>query len=123
MVAPYAPVGEYAGHWGLDFGVPAGSPVGAAAPGVVTFAGRVGGRASVTIDHGGDLRTSYSYLASIGVRRGDRTDQGTVLGVSDVHGGRTAVHFSLRIGERYIDPVARLVCPTAPWAALRLVPS
>lgn len=122
-VVPFRPVGLYAGHWGVDLAAPVGSVVAAAAAGVVTFAGEVAGRVSVTIDHGGGVRTSYSYLSGAAVSRGERVDAGTGIGRSSFHGGRPAVHWSLRIGDRYLDPLPRLGCPGSPAAALRLVPS
>ncbi len=62
IVRGFAPVGRFGGHWGVDFKADPGTPVTAAGGGVVTFAGSVAGRLSVTIAHGGGLRTSYSYL-------------------------------------------------------------
>ena len=70
IVRGFAPVGSYGGHWGIDFGTPASTPVAAAAGGVVTFAGSVAGMLSVSLDHGGGLKTSYSYLSEIAVSEG-----------------------------------------------------
>ena len=69
-----APSSDYAaGHRGVDFAAAPGTPVRAANDGVVSFAGSVAGTLHVTIAHAGDLRTSYSFLSSVGgARSGNR---------------------------------------------------
>ena len=52
VIAGYSPVGQYGGHWGVDYGVPTGTEVKAPASGRVTFAGSVAGMRSVTIEPG-----------------------------------------------------------------------
>jgi len=47
VVAPFAPEGRFAGHWGVDFAVSPGTPVLGADGGVVSFAGEVAGMLSV----------------------------------------------------------------------------
>jgi murein DD-endopeptidase MepM/ murein hydrolase activator NlpD len=113
IVRPYAPAGPYAGHWGVDLAVPAGTPVHSVARGVVTFAGSVAGTRSVTVDHGGGLRTTYSYLGSISVRPGSLVDGG-VLGVSGEDHGIAALHLSVRLGDGYVDPLQMLGCRIGP---------
>ena len=95
------------GHRGIDFAVDAGTPVRAAAPGVVAFAGPVAAARSVTISHSGDLRSAYSFLATVAVAVGERVERGRVLGLSGGRGpghGPGVVHFSLRQGDDYVDP-------------------
>lgn len=123
IVAPFAPIGRYEGHWGIDIAAPVGAAVHAAGPGVVTFAGSVAGRLSVTVDHGGGLRTSYSYLQWTTVGRGVRVRPGTVIGVSGDAHGAPAVHFSVRVNGRYQDPANWLRCLRRPAVALRLSPT
>ena len=77
MVRPFAPQGPYAGHWGVDLQAEAGTPVVAVAAGVVTFAGPVAGRLSVTVHHGGGVRTSYSYLSAVTVAAGQAVAAGS----------------------------------------------
>ncbi len=60
IVGEYAPVGEYAGHWGIDYGVDAGTDVLAPADGEVTFAGSVAGMRSVTIEPVPGFKVSVS---------------------------------------------------------------
>jgi murein DD-endopeptidase MepM/ murein hydrolase activator NlpD len=123
VVAPFAPVGAYGGHWGIDLAVPVGTPVRAAADGVVTFSGEIAGRSSVTIHHGGGVRTSYSYLASRAVAAGAPVTRGEIVGMSGLDHSTPAVHFSLRIGDRYLDPAAAVCRPTTPEVGIRLAPA
>jgi murein DD-endopeptidase MepM/ murein hydrolase activator NlpD len=117
----FAPEGRYAGHWGMDWEAPAGSPVRAVAPGTVTFAGLVVGNRTVTVHHGGALRTSYSYLESIAVTDGQRVVAGQLVGRSGLAHGRPGLHLSLRLGDRYLDPALLLGCRAAvPVGAVRL---
>jgi hypothetical protein len=80
----------------------------AAGPGVVAFAGSVAGSLHVVIAHAGNLRTSYSFLATIAVRRGEPVEGGAVVGaaggVGEGHDG-SVVHFALRSGDDYVDPM------------------
>ncbi len=93
-----------AGNRGIDFGTVAGDEVGAAAGGRVVFAGPVGGALHVTIEHGDGLRTTYSFLDEIRVRRGLQVRAGDVVGVA---GG--AFHFGVRAPDgTYLDPEALL---------------
>lgn len=107
-VAGFAPSGVYGGHWGVDFAAIPGTPVGTVAPGVVSFAGSVAGMLTVTVHHGGGVRTSYSYLASVLVPAGAVLSRGAIVGTSGTDHGAEVVHLSLRSGDRYLDPM--LLC-------------
>ncbi len=120
VVRAFAPQGRFGGHWGVDLTVAVGTPVAAADDGVVTFAGDVAGVASVTVNHGGGLRTSYSYLSAVDVTMGDSVLRGGLIGHSGVDHGLAVLHFSVRVGDRYVDPVLLLGC-VSPGAGLRLV--
>jgi murein DD-endopeptidase MepM/ murein hydrolase activator NlpD len=114
---PYA-----AGHRGVDFAAPRDTPVRASADGFVTFAGRVGDALHVVVQHDNGWRTSYAFLASTRVKRGDRVDQGEILGTSGGAGHRNgALHFGLRIGDAYADPL-RLFSPGPPADRVHLAP-
>jgi Peptidase family M23/Putative serine esterase (DUF676) len=119
-----APASRYgAGHRGVDFAVAAGTPVRAAGNGVVTFAGQVAGGLHVVVAHGGDLRTSYSFLASATVRRGDTVERGDVLGTAGGPSGEhpPGLHLGLRLGDEYIDPML-LFRPTDLSRVVHLAP-
>ena len=91
---PYGP-----GNRGVEYDTEPGDAVRAAASGTVVFAGAVAGTLHVTVDHGGGLVSSYSYLQRLGVRVGTDVDQGAVIGVA---GER--LHFSVRLEGAYTDP-------------------
>ena len=63
---PFAP-----GHRGIDVAAPTGTTVRASADGIVSFAGVVAGNRSVSVDHPADLRTTYSFLGTSAVKKGD----------------------------------------------------
>lgn len=88
-----------AGNRGLDYATRPGTPVGASADGEVVFAGPIAGEHHVVVLHDDGIRTSYSFLASVAVRRGDKVRQGEPVGTA---GER--VHFGARAGEAYVDP-------------------
>ncbi len=118
--SPYAP-----GHRGADFAAAAGTPVRAAGDGVITFAGAVAGTLHVVVAHGSNLRTSYSFLARVDVRVGQHVDRGFVVGLAGGTGPGHPVgelHFALRIGERYVDPMV-LFAPTDLSTLVHLVPA
>jgi hypothetical protein len=103
-----------AGNRGIDYAPAPGTPVLAAAEGVVEFAGPVGGALHVTVRHGDGLRTSYSFLAEVTVATGARVRQGQPVGVA---GG--PIHFGVRDPDgRYLDPVLLLAGELVPDAVL-----
>jgi murein DD-endopeptidase MepM/ murein hydrolase activator NlpD len=119
---PDSPFG--AGHRGIDIAAAIDTPVLAAAPGIVTFAGPVGGRLFVTIDHGGGLESTYSFLASIAVRRGATVAGGQVIATSGAgHAGVEPAHLHLgvKLDDVYVDPLAYLG-PVEVWRFIRLAP-
>lgn len=101
-----------AGHRGIDYAAPVGSDVVACAPGVVAFAGPVGGIFAISIDHTGGLRTTYTYLGAVLVKKGAQVAQGALIGRSGAgHDPNDApeLHLGLKRGEEYLDPEVVLV--------------
>lgn len=122
VTVPYAPVGEYAGHWGVDFAAEPGSAVRAPASGVVTFAGSVAGMRTVTIEPVSGLKVSVSYLSVVNVSIGARVTRGQRVGASGVPHGLPGVHLSVRVDGRYVNPGGYLGCRTTDISrALRLI--
>jgi murein DD-endopeptidase MepM/ murein hydrolase activator NlpD len=103
VVRPFvAPISRFGpGHRGVDFAAKPGTPVHAAGPGIVVFAGTIAHERYVVILHRGDLRTSYSYLGTINVHRGQRVRSGQIIATT----GRSFLHFGLRHGPDYEDPM------------------
>ncbi|GAB3594044.1 hypothetical protein GCM10027446_17280 [Angustibacter peucedani] len=106
--APPTPWG--AGHRGVDLAAAIGQPVLAAGAGRVTFSGVVAGRGVVVVTHAAGLRTSYEPLGRR-VPTGRAVHAGDPLGVVADAGmlGHCApaacVHWGLRDGARYLDPL------------------
>ena len=104
---PYA-----SGHRGIDIGAPVGTPVKAAAPGVVHFAGKVAGSLFVSIDHDAGLQTTYSWVSEIDTRKGATVQKGDVIALSGTgHPGSTEpthLHFGLKKDGDYVDPMLYL---------------
>lgn len=122
MTAPFAPVGEYAGHWGVDFDAEPGTTVRAPVSGTVTFAGSVAGMRTVTIEPVPGLKVSVSYLSVVDVSSGAGVTRGQRVGSSGVPHGMPGVHLSVRVDGRYVDPAGFLGCRTTDITrALRLV--
>ena len=95
---PYGP-----GNRGVDYATTEGQPIGAAAAGEVVFAGRIGATHHVTVLHDDGIRTSYSFLATTSVRRGQRVAQGQEVGAASA---APALHVGARAGnDAYLDPL------------------
>jgi murein DD-endopeptidase MepM/ murein hydrolase activator NlpD len=101
-------------HPGIDIGVPTGTPIHAAANGVVMFTqseAESGGSGNYTcIDHGGGISTCYAHQESFAVSAGQQVKQGQVIGISDCTGlcFGPHLHFEVRINGQVTDPMAYL---------------
>ncbi|WP_026189596.1 M23 family metallopeptidase [Salinispora mooreana] len=99
------------GHRGVDLAADAGAPVLAAGDGVVTFAGAVAGRPVLTVTHAAGLRTTYEPVHS-DVEVGTPVLAGVPIGLLRAgHPGCLApacLHWGLRRGDTYLDPLALL---------------
>lgn len=94
-------------HPAIDIAAPTGTPVHAAAGGVVITAGRLGGLGNVVIvDHGGGTISEYGHLSAIMAQRGQRVGQGDVIGEVGSTGISTGPHldYRVRVGGKYVDP-------------------
>ena len=120
VVRGFAPVGRYAGHWGVDVAASAGAVVPSATAGTVTFAGAVAGRLSVTVSFGPSVKVSYSYLGSIRVSMGESVNPGDRIGSVGLHGGIHSYHLSLRVAGVYVDPMILDRCLGPPGPGVRL---
>jgi murein DD-endopeptidase MepM/ murein hydrolase activator NlpD len=107
--APDVPWGP--GHRGVDLSAEVGAAVGSPADGIVTFAGTVVDRGVVTVTHPDGRRSSLEPVAAV-VQVGDRVAAGDVVGtVQGVPGHcapRTCLHWGVREGDRYVDPLGLL---------------
>lgn len=87
-------------HLGIDYAAPAGTPVYAAAEGLIRKTGydRNFGN-HVEISHGGAYVTCYGHLASIssGIRPGVKVSQGQMIGTVGASGCATGPHLDYRM--------------------------
>ena len=90
------------------FRSPTGTPVRVVGDGVVHFAGRQNGYGNVVeVQHGNNRSTLYAHLSRIDVRKGQRIEQGEVLGAVGATGWATGphLHFEFRVDGRHQDPM------------------
>lgn len=95
-------------HDGIDILAKRGTPVRAAAYGLVLYAGdgmRGYGNA-VVLDHGEEITTLYGHLDRIQVQSGDAVAKGQRIGTVGDTGNATTthLHFELRVGNEVVDP-------------------
>jgi murein DD-endopeptidase MepM/ murein hydrolase activator NlpD len=95
-------------HTGIDYPAAKGTPVTAAASGLVIVAGwSVGGWGRlVTIEHSSGTRTFYAHLSRVGVRPGQRVEAGQRIGRVGASGGATGphLHFEVQLRGAAVDP-------------------
>ncbi len=100
--------GEGAFHKGVDISAPMGTPVHAAADGIIYHAEYSGGGYGkmVVIDHGNGMRTCYAHLSGFNVVEGQEIRRGDVIGYSGGTGRVTSphLHFEVRLGGNPVNP-------------------
>jgi murein DD-endopeptidase MepM/ murein hydrolase activator NlpD len=104
--------GEGAIHAGVDISAPMGTPVHAAADGIVMRAEYYGGYGKlVVIDHGNGMSTRYGHLSRFDVVPGQEVRRGDVIAFSGATGRATSphVHFEVRLGGAAVNPHPYLI--------------
>ena len=93
-------------HEGIDIGAPTGAAIYAAAAGVVSYAGWMGGYGQLTLIDHGSVVTAYAHQSQIGVSVGQRVDAGEVIGAIGATGNVTGphLHFETRVGGTAQNP-------------------
>lgn len=97
--------GEF--HTGVDIGAPFGTPVHAAADGVVQKAGwETGYGRLVILNDGHSIETYYAHLSGFAVTDGERVRRGQVLGYVGESGRTTGpnLHYEIRIHNTPVNP-------------------
>jgi murein DD-endopeptidase MepM/ murein hydrolase activator NlpD len=105
-------------HTGIDLAVPLGTPVFAAADGVVLLAqpmtdgtgDLIGYGNYIVIQHETGLKTLYGHLLAFGVKVGDVVKRGQLIGLVGSTGNSTGphTHFEVRIENSPVDPLQML---------------
>jgi murein DD-endopeptidase MepM/ murein hydrolase activator NlpD len=98
--------GEGAFHSGVDISAALGTPVRAAADGVVEHAEWTSGGYGklVMIDHGNGIQTWYAHLSGFEVIPGQEIRRGEILGYSGATGRATSPHLHFEV-RRHGNPV------------------
>lgn len=98
-------------HKGVDISAPLGTPVVAAAEGVVVSAGwQAEMGKSICLDHGHGFATMYGHLKTIMVKPGERVKKGQIIGTVGMTGNSTGphLHYEVRIHGVPVNPQAYL---------------
>jgi murein DD-endopeptidase MepM/ murein hydrolase activator NlpD len=96
-------------HAGVDVAASTGTPIVAAAAGVVRTAGPRGGYGNlVVVDHGGGLETRYAHASALAVHPGHQVNAGHLLAWVGSTGLSTGphLHFEVRVGGTPRDPLS-----------------
>ncbi|MEG3143842.1 M23 family metallopeptidase [Sphingomonas sp. RT2P30] len=112
IVARFGPGASGERYNGIKIAVPTGTPITAAADGVVAYAGseisNLGGL--VIIKHGDGWTSVYGHASQLLVQRGQAVKRGQKIALSGDSGfaDRPEVHFELRKGRLPVDPLVEL---------------
>ena len=104
--------GEGTLHTGVDISAPTGTPVKAAADGVVSYAQYYGGYGRlVIVTHNSGVETYYAHLSKFDVIAGQEIRQGELIGRVGSTGRVTAphLHYEVRVGGAPVNPYRYLV--------------
>jgi murein DD-endopeptidase MepM/ murein hydrolase activator NlpD len=100
--------GEGAFHRGVDISAPVGTPIRAAADGIVLHAQFMSGYGRlVVIDHGNGIQTYYAHMSRFAVVPGQEIRQGELVGAVGTSGRTTAphLHYEVRLRGSAENPI------------------
>lgn len=104
--------GDRSFHRGIDIGTGPKRPVHATADGVVTLAGRKGALGTaIYLSHGFGMTTRYGHLSRVIVERGERVEQGDLIGYVGNSGRATGyhLHYEVLVDGRTVNPLAYIL--------------
>ena len=117
-------------HYGIDIACRSGAPVRAPAPGVVTFVHQdmFFSGATLVIDHGHGVSSTFLHLSEMPVAEGQRVERGQVIARVGVSGRVTGAHLDWRINwfKQRLDPallVGQMPPPSPDCAARTISPA
>lgn len=94
-------------HTGVDLAVPAGTPIKAAADGIVVTSAELNGYGlSVLIDHGQGISTFYGHASKLLVEAGTKVRRGQTIALVGSTGFSTGphLHFEVRESGAHVNP-------------------
>jgi murein DD-endopeptidase MepM/ murein hydrolase activator NlpD len=95
-------------HKGIDYAAPTGTPVRTVGDGVIAFAGVQRGYGNVIeVAHRNNKTTVFAHLSRIDVKKGQKVEQGAVIGAVGSTGFSTGphLHFEFRVDGEHQDPL------------------
>lgn len=104
-------------HKGTDYAAPKGTPIRATASGVVTQAGFTSANGNyVKIRHNKTYETQYLHMSKILVKKGQRVEQGHIIGKVGSTGLATGPHVCYRFWKNgtQVDPLKEITPPAQP---------
>lgn len=110
-------------HEGVDYGAPTGTPIWAVGEGAVRQAGWKGGCGkAVVLKHRNGLETIYCHLSRVAVSAGKQVSQKQIIGYVGSTGLSTGphLHFAVKSGGRYVNPLQLKVPRDSPLPASAL---
>ncbi|NYT62803.1 M23 family metallopeptidase [Alcaligenaceae bacterium] len=102
--------GKWAGHQGLDYPAPKGTPIRATAQGKISFIGVQNGYGKVIfIEHENNYSTVYAHQSRFknGLKNGTSIKKGQIIGYVGSTGTSSGphLHYELRVNNNPIDPI------------------
>lgn len=113
---PFTGAREY--HKAIDISVSRGTPVYAAADGIVKFAGwKMSYGRYIKIDHSSErfgFKTAYAHLNGIKVKNGQKVKRGDIIGEVGTTGTSTAphLHYEVWLNDTLVNPVSYYYDPS-----------
>ena len=101
--------GKIKGHTGVDLSASIGTPIRAAASGVIVHASYYSGYGRyIKIKHSSAINTAYGHLSRIVVRNGQRVSQGQIIGYTGNSGYSTGphLHYEVMKNGRFVNPMS-----------------
>jgi murein DD-endopeptidase MepM/ murein hydrolase activator NlpD len=95
-------------HKGIDYAAPTGTPIRTVGDGVVEFAGNQRGYGNaIEIKHRDNKSTFFAHLSRVGVKKGQKVEQGDIIGAVGTTGFSTGphLHFEFRVDGEHRDPL------------------
>ncbi|HET9629915.1 MAG TPA: M23 family metallopeptidase [Novosphingobium sp.] len=98
-------------HKGVDLAAPMGTPIHAAADGMVERADWFSGYGLyVAIEHGGEIETRYGHMSRLNVAAGQMVHKGDIIGYVGTTGRSTGphLHYEVRVAGEAVNPMPYL---------------
>ncbi|MFC3175165.1 M23 family metallopeptidase [Novosphingobium bradum] len=98
-------------HKGVDLAAPIGTPIHAAADGMVGRADWFSGYGLyVAIEHGGQIETRYGHMSRLNVAAGQMVHKGDIIGYVGTTGRSTGphLHYEVRVAGEAVNPMPYL---------------